>query len=166
MNDDRARAEAALAEAWEAAGRGALDAAREAFARAMLADSGFAPGWGGLGVVLGRMNRLDDAEAALRMAGSLAPDDAEYLFRLAEVLGARMAYGEAVELAMAAAHRRPEHVAGLELLADLLFAVRRYDDARAIAEHALRLDPRSAAARDLIRRHQVPLTLTLDSVLV
>lgn len=134
--------------------RGELPAARQVLAALVARRPDFAAGWSAYGQLLAELDQPDDAELALRLALSLAPDQPAHQLTLARLLAARQRTEEAAELAMAAALRQPDDVAGLEFLAAVLATIGRLDDAREIADRALRMAPDSPLAQAVVQRHR------------
>ena len=123
---------------------GALDAAVDAFRRALAARPAFGRAMNNLVVALAKAGRGEAAVAEARAWVTAAPGDPERLFTLA------MAQADQdVDAAMATLRqvivRRPDHALAHYNLALLLKRIDRVDDAIAAAERAVALDPRPEA---------------------
>ena len=130
--------------------RGDLRAAREALGRATTLAPHCAQAWRALGLVLRAANQPEDAEAALRMAHAMAPDDSGAILDLAILLAAMRRHPESLELAMMLTQKRPGDITVLELVAEQLFMVHKFDDALQVGRLILQLRPDSRFATDFI----------------
>ncbi len=100
-----------------------------------------------LGEVLARSNRLDDAEAALRRASELDPDNAEVRNTHATVLFRMHRHAEARSELLALIDRDGEHVNALCNLANATTCLGLQDEGVAAARQAIELAPKALLPR-------------------
>ncbi len=124
---------------------GDVKRARELYARAVETAPGYAKAHLNLGIALEAGGRVDDAAASYRRALALDPGDPYACYNLGN-LSRHRAPAEAEKLLRAALSARPAFPEALVVLADVLEARGRPDDALAALEEALRQRPGYAGA--------------------
>ncbi len=118
-----------------------------------------APVAGELAEAFGRLGQLyllydlePAAEPCFTNAGRLAPEEFRWLYYLGAIAQNQRRLDEAEELLRTALELKPGDLPARLRLADVLLARNRPADAREELAHAMRLDPRSAAAHDGLGR--------------
>ena len=120
---------------------GRLDAAAEAFERALELEPRHAELLGELAELQFAQGRPEQAEAYLRRARELDPDDPATLQTAAEVLRKQERYPEALEAYRSILETVPDFAPALAGLGDVLYRLERPGEAAAALERAVSLDP-------------------------
>jgi protein O-mannosyl-transferase len=133
----------------------------------------------GLGTLLLRQGKVDEAVAQLRQAVARFPDNSLAQLNLGAALSRQGQFDEARQHLQRAIEINPRQSTGHVAMAHLLIRQNKFDDAREELERAVAIDPYSAAARndlgsilvnlgkteDAITQFQTALDLEPDSVL-
>lgn len=100
-----------------------------------------------LGVMLGELDRFEEAEEHLRRAITLDPRDTEALYSLAALRIDQQRYDEALEHLQHLIGIEPGYAKGLDAIGAVFFYLGRYDEAPQRFDQALSLDPTLENAR-------------------
>ncbi len=120
---------------------GRLAEAEPVYRQLAVAQPGDPRPWHFLGVLLGQTHRPDEAERALTKAIELAPDDAEALTNLANVVRSQGRYRDSAELCRRAIALNPSLAAAYVNLSAAVRMTLGIEEAISAAEEAIRLAP-------------------------